>query len=123
MRLPAPLFPEVGCHLFFPGLWGGKRGWGWFFPVPAKGFEPPTCLRLLAGGHPDQCLTARPLTPTGKVIMYAAIKMKKMYNRDYKSIFFKLENKIILKLHKKYIIVLVKLLEFKFCQQYTKNFT
>ena len=51
-----------------------------------------------------------------EAIAYAAIKMKKMYNKNYKSIFFKSENKIILKFHKKYIIILVKILKFKFCQ-------
>ena len=50
------------------GFGGGKRSRGWFFPVPAKGFEPPTCLRSLAGGHPDQRLTVRPLTPTGSAV-------------------------------------------------------
>src|SRR5947207_5342662 len=54
-----------------------------------------------------------------KAITYAAIKIKKMYDRNYKLIFFKSEDKIILRLHKKYIIALVKVLEFKFCQQYT----
>ena len=43
-----------------------------------------------------------------KAIVYAAIKMKKMYDRDHKSIFFKSEDKIILRLHKEYIIALVK---------------
>ena len=51
-----------------------------------------------------------------KAIMYTAIKMKKMYDRNYKSIFFKSENKIIFRFHKKYIIALVKVLELKFCQ-------
>src|SRR6266480_1202436 len=55
-----------------------------------------------------------------KAIMYAAIKMKKMYDRNHKSIFFKSENKIIFKFHKKYIIILVKILEFKFYQQYAE---
>src|SRR5438034_6601482 len=55
-----------------------------------------------------------------KAIAYAAIKMKKMYDRDHKSIFFKSEDKVILRLHKEYIIILVKVLEFKFCQQYTE---
>ena len=50
-----------------------------------------------------------------KTIMYTVIKMKKMYDRNYKLIFFKLENKIIFKFHKKYIIIFVKILEFKFC--------
>src|SRR5438034_3882736 len=57
-----------------------------------------------------------------EAIMYAAIKMKKMYDRNHKSIFFKSENKIIFRFHKKYIIILVKVLEFKFCQQYVKKF-
>ena len=51
-----------------------------------------------------------------EAITYTAIKMKKMYDKNHKSIFFKLENKIIFKLYKKYIIILVKILEFKFCQ-------
>ena len=51
-----------------------------------------------------------------KAIMYVAIKMKKMYDRNHKLIFFKLENKIIFRFHKKYIITFVKVLEFKFCQ-------
>ena len=51
-----------------------------------------------------------------KTIMYAAIKMKKIYDRNYKSIFFKSENKIIFRFHKEYIIALVKILEFKFYQ-------
>ena len=50
-----------------------------------------------------------------KAIMYTAIKMKKMYDRNHKSIFFKSEDKIILRLHKEYIIALVKILELKFC--------
>src|SRR5438034_1149803 len=58
-----------------------------------------------------------------KAIAYTAIKMKKMYDRDYKLIFFKSENKIIFKLHKKYIIILVKILKLKFCQQYAEKFT
>ena len=58
-----------------------------------------------------------------ETIAYTAIKMKKIYDKNHKSIFFKLEDKIILKFHKKYIIALVKILEFKFCQQYTKKFT
>ena len=51
-----------------------------------------------------------------EVIMYAAIKMKKIYDRNYKSIFFKSENKIIFRFHKKYIITFIKILKFKFCQ-------
>ena len=51
-----------------------------------------------------------------EVIAYAAIKMKKIYDRNYKSIFFKLENKIIFKFYKKYIIIFVKILKFKFYQ-------
>ena len=51
-----------------------------------------------------------------KAIMYTTIKIKKMYDRDHKSIFFKSEDKIIFRFHKKYIIILVKVLEFKFCQ-------
>ena len=51
-----------------------------------------------------------------ETIMYAAIKMKKMYDKNYKLIFFKLKDKIIFRLHKKYIIILVKILKFKFCQ-------
>ena len=43
-----------------------------------------------------------------EVIAYAALKMKKMYNRNYKSFFFKSENKIIFRFHKKYIITLTK---------------
>src|SRR6266536_3030890 len=58
-----------------------------------------------------------------EAIMYTVIKMKKMYDRNHKSIFFKSENKIIFKFHKKYIIILTKILEFKFYQQYTKKFT
>ena len=50
-----------------------------------------------------------------EAIMYAAIKMKKMYDKDHKLIFFKSENKVIFRFHKKYIIILVKILEFKFC--------
>ena len=57
-----------------------------------------------------------------EAIAYAAIKMKKMYDRDHKLIFFKSENKIILKLHKKYIIALVKVLKLKFYQQYAEKF-
>src|SRR5947207_8025568 len=60
---------------------------------------------------------------THEMIMYATIKMKKIYDRNHKSIFFKSENKIILKFHKKYIITLVKILKLKFCQQYTEKFT
>ena len=48
-----------------------------------------------------------------EAITYVAIKMKKMYNRNYKSIFFKSENKIIFKFYKKYIIAFIKILEFK----------
>src|SRR5205809_7755492 len=51
-----------------------------------------------------------------KAIVYTIIKIKKMYDKNHKSIFFKSEDKIILKFHKKYIIILVKILEFKFCQ-------
>ena len=58
-----------------------------------------------------------------EAITYAAIKMKKMYDRDYKSIFFKSENKVIFRLHKEYIIALVKVLKLKFCQQYAEKFT
>ena len=58
-----------------------------------------------------------------KTIAYTAIKMKKMYDKNYKLIFFKSENKIIFKLHKKYIIIFVKILKFKFCQQYAEKFT
>src|SRR5438046_850328 len=58
-----------------------------------------------------------------EAIAYAAIKMKKIYDRNHKLIFFKSENKIILKLHKKYTIILVKVLELKFCQQYAGKFT
>ena len=50
-----------------------------------------------------------------KAIAYAAIKMKKMYDRNHKLIFFKSENKIIFRLYKKYIITLVKVLKLKFC--------
>ena len=50
-----------------------------------------------------------------KTITYAAIKIKKMYNKNYKLIFFKLENKIIFKFHKKYIIIFMKILKLKFC--------
>ena len=50
-----------------------------------------------------------------ETIIYAAIKIKKMYDKNHKSIFFKSKNKIIFKFHKKYIIILVKVLEFKFC--------
>src|SRR5204862_4187643 len=57
-----------------------------------------------------------------KAIVYTAIKMKKMYYRNHKSIFFKSENKIIFRFHKKYTIVLVKILKFKFYQQYAKKF-
>src|SRR5438876_3745774 len=57
-----------------------------------------------------------------KAIAYAAIKIKKMYDRNYKLIFFKSENKIIFRFHKKYIITLVKILKLKFYQQYTKKF-
>ena len=32
---------------------------------------------------------------THETIMYAAIKIKKMYDRNHKSIFFKSENKVI----------------------------
>src|SRR5438034_11488068 len=58
-----------------------------------------------------------------EAITYTAIKMKKMYDRNHKSIFFKSENKIIFRFHKKYIIIFIKILKFKFCQQYTKKFT
>ena len=58
-----------------------------------------------------------------KAIAYTTIKMKKMYDRDYKSIFFKSENKVIFRLHKEYIIALVKVLKLKFCQQYAEKFT
>ena len=51
-----------------------------------------------------------------KAIIYAAIKIKKMYDKNYKLIFFKSENKVIFKFHKEYIIALIKILEFKFCQ-------
>ena len=51
-----------------------------------------------------------------KTIAYTAIKMKKMYNKDHKLIFFKSEDKIIFRFHKKYIIIFAKVLEFKFCQ-------
>src|SRR5438046_1213690 len=39
-----------------------------------------------------------------ETITYAIIKMKKIYDRNHKLIFFKLKNKIIFKFHKKYII-------------------
>src|SRR5204863_8075961 len=58
-----------------------------------------------------------------EAIAYTAIKMKKMYDRNHKSIFFKSENKIIFRFYKEYIIILIKILEFKFCQQYTEKFT
>src|SRR5438034_3204352 len=58
-----------------------------------------------------------------EAIMYVAIKMKKMYDRNHKSIFFKSEDKIIFRFYKEYIIILIKILEFKFCQQYTEKFT
>ena len=58
-----------------------------------------------------------------KAIAYAAIKMKKMYDKNYKLIFFKSENKIIYRFHKKYIIILIKILKFKFCRQYADKFT
>ena len=51
-----------------------------------------------------------------EAIVYAAIKMKKMYDRNHKLIFFKSENKIIFRFHKEYIITLIKVLEFKFYQ-------
>ena len=51
-----------------------------------------------------------------EAITYTTIKMKKMYDKNYKSIFFKLENKIIFRFYKEYIIVFIKILEFKFCQ-------
>ena len=42
-----------------------------------------------------------------EAITYAIIKMKKMYDRNHKSIFFKSENKVIFRFHKKYIIALI----------------
>src|SRR5204863_10196951 len=57
-----------------------------------------------------------------KTITYAAIKIKKIYDRNHKLIFFKSENKIIFRFHKEYIIILVKVLKLKFCQQYAKKF-
>src|SRR5947207_12274337 len=52
-----------------------------------------------------------------KIITYIIIKMKKMYNRNYKLFFFffKLKKKIIFIFLKKYIIAFIKILEFKFC--------
>src|SRR5436190_19322085 len=58
-----------------------------------------------------------------ETIIYAIIKMKKMYDRNHKLIFFKSKNKVIFKFHKKYIIILVKILKLKFYQQYAKKFT
>ena len=51
-----------------------------------------------------------------EAITYTTIKIKKMYDRNYKLIFFKSKNKVIFKFHKKYIIILIKILKFKFCQ-------
>ena len=51
--------------MLHPYKFSGGKVAGIIIPVPVKGLEPPTCLRLLAGGHPDQRLTTRPLTPTG----------------------------------------------------------
>ena len=51
-----------------------------------------------------------------EAITYTAIKMKNIYNKNHKLIFFKSENKIIFKFYKKYIIIFTKIIEFKFCQ-------
>ena len=58
-----------------------------------------------------------------ETIAYTAIKIKKMYDRNHKLIFFKSENKIIFRFYKKYIIILIKILKLKFCQQYAEKFT
>ena len=60
---------------------------------------------------------------TQEVIAFAAMSMKKHYDKKHTSKFFSSDDKIILHLHKKYTISLTKKLEKKFTQQYADHFT
>ena len=58
-----------------------------------------------------------------EAIAFAAMSMKKHYDKKHISKFFSSDDKIILCLHKRYTISLTKRLEKKFTQQYADCFT
>ena len=60
---------------------------------------------------------------TQEVIAFTAMSIKKHYDKKHISKFFSSDDKIILHLHKRYTISLIKRLEKKFTQQYADHFT
>ena len=58
-----------------------------------------------------------------EVIAFAAMLIKKHYDKKHTSKFFSSDDKITFCLHKKYTISLTKRLEKKFTQQYADHFT
>ena len=58
-----------------------------------------------------------------EIIVFAAMSIKKHYDKKHISKFFSSDDKITLHLHKRYTISLTKKLEKKFTQQYANYFT
>ena len=58
-----------------------------------------------------------------EIIAFAAMSMKKHYDKKHISKFFSSDDKITFCLHKRYTISLTKRLEKKFIQQYADHFT
>jgi hypothetical protein len=56
------------------------------------------------------------------VIVWSQLRMKKIYDRKHQSLFMKFEDYALLKLHKKYNILVTKILRKKLSQQYAEFF-
>ena len=74
-------------------------------------------MNILNSSFFNVCIDAQ------EVIIFAAISMKKHYDKKHTSKFFSSDDKITLCLHKRYTISLIKRLEKKFTQWYADCFT